>query len=213
MKSYKFLTFLNKHSFKLLFLFLIAISLFFWRERVLNRDTMQSQHDFMIANKIFESFQKGELPSPESIEKIETLLKDHPEVYPKYNTMLAMSYLAQNAPKGAFYIKTILETPIAGNLPQFYHAYGKTSLLIAEKKYSEAYMEAQALSAAIKNEEDYSTLYAINLLRIVSLEMQIDKSSKAWRELKSHPVYGLISSIFQEGHLSLEDWHLLCLKN
>ncbi|MCC5831492.1 MAG: hypothetical protein JJU12_00410 [Chlamydiales bacterium] len=212
MEEHTFLNFLSKHWSKLLLGFLAIASIAAWGERFLSSNKSQSNQDFILANQIFERFRSGETLPVESIEATEMILKRHPELHPKYDTMLAMTYLAQRNPKGLFYAKAPLEHS-AQQISPFHKSYAKTSLLIAEKKYQEAYNTAQDLHRELKNNQAYSTLSALNLLRLISLEKEIGVRSEAWEELKAHPTYPTISSLFREGALSLEDWYALRLKN
>jgi len=213
MEEHKFLNFLGKHWSKLLLGFLAVASIAVWGERFFTANRSQTQQDFLVANQILEQFQKGETLPVESIETTELILERHPELHPKYDTMLAMTYLAQRNPsKGLPYAKATLEH-VTQDLPPLYQSYAKTSHLIAEKRYPEAYKEAQDLYAQLQDNEAYSTLYAMNLLRLVSLEIEIGTQSEAWEELKAHPAYASITPLFQEGTLSLEDWHSLRLNN
>lgn len=213
MEEHKFVNFLSKHWSKLLLGFLAIASLAAWGERFFHSNHTQSQQDFLIGNQILERFRKGEPLSIESIEVAEQILERHPELHPKYDTMLAMTYLAaRNPTKSLPYIKAPLKHTSA-DLPPYYKSYAKTSLLIAEKRYQEAYKEALNLNEELKDKEAYTILGAMNLLRLVSLENEVGSHSTAWEELKAHPAYASISHLFQEGELSLEDWHLLRLNN
>ncbi len=214
MEEHKYLEFLRKHWSKLLLGFLAVASIAAWSERFFSANHIQSQQDFLIGNQIFERFQKGEPLAVESIETTEKILARHPELHPKYDPMLAMTYFAQRNPsKGLPYAKSTLEH-VTKELPSHYKSFANTSLLIAEKKYPEAYEAAQSLHAQLKSNEANSTLYVMNLLRLVSLEMEMGKQqSEAWNELHSHPAFASLSPIFQEGALSLEDWHSLRLNN
>ena len=58
----------------------------------------------MVANQIFERFLRGETLASESIEMTEAILKRHPELHPKYDPLLAMTFQAQsNAAKAIEY--------------------------------------------------------------------------------------------------------------
>ncbi len=213
MEAHKFLDFLRQHWSKLLLGFLAIASMAAWGERFLTSNRSHSKQDFLIGNQILERFQSGEPLAVESIETTEMILKRHPELHPKYDRMLAMTFLAQrNTSRGIPYAKAPLEH-LSADLSSFYKKYAQTSLLIAEKRYTEAYSEAQNLYAQLQDNEVYSTLQAMNLLRIVSLEKEMGTESNAWDELKTHPAYASIASLFQEGELSLEDWHLVRLNN
>lgn len=214
MEEHKFLDFLKRHWSKFLLCILAIACIFAWGERLFSKKKNRSQQDFLIANQIFERFQKGEPLALESIHTTESILKRHPELQPKFGPMLAMTYLAQRNPaKAAPYAKESLKHLPSG-LPPFYKSYGETSLLIAEKNYQEAYGQAKLLDDQLKNTENASsTLYAMNLLRLVSLESELGIEGPAWEELRIHPAYLSITSLFHEGSLTLEDWHLLRLNN
>jgi len=213
MEENKYLKFLGKHWSKLLLGFLAIASIAVWGERRFSTNRSHSQQDFLVGNQILERFHKGEPLAVESIEATEMILERHPELHPKYDMMLAMTYLAERNPsKGLVFAKATLEHA-RQDLPCLYQDYAKTSLLIAEKRYQEAYKEAQDLYTQLQNNKAYSILYAMNLLRLVSLELEIDATSEAWEELKAHPAFASITPLFQEGNLSLEDWHSLRLNN
>ncbi len=213
MEEHKFLNFFSKHWSKLLLGFLAIASIAAWGERFFSSNRSQSQQDFVVAGQILERFQNGETLPIESIETTELILKRHPELHPKYDMMLAMTYLAHaNPSKGLPYTKASVGNANQ-DLPAFYKTYANTSHLIAEKRYKEAYSQAQALDVQLKNDDAHSTLYALNLLRQVSLEMEIGSRSEAWEQLKAHPAFPSIATLFQEGSLLLEDWHSLRLNN
>lgn len=205
-EEHKSLQFLKKHWSKLLLGFLGVASIAAWGERFLTSNHTRSTQDFLIAHQITERFERGEPLASESIEVTENILKRHPELHPKLDTVLAMTYLAQAKPeKGLPYAKAPL-THV--ELPAAYQSYAETSLLIAEKRYDEALTQAQALEA-----DQGSTLQALNLLRIVSLERELGRTSDTWERLSAHPKFDAVAALFQEGQLSLTDWHTARLEN
>lgn len=201
MEEYKIVDFLRRHGTKCFLLLLSFAALGIWGERRFKSNKAHSSQDFILLSSIQERFEQGEPLANESIESVENILKRHPELKPEVNSMLGMTYLAAgNTAKGIAY----LETPLKQAQP-FYQKYGKTSLLIAEKQYQEAYQEARSLYAELQNDkEKYATLYALNLLRLVCLEKEIGHPLTAWDELKVHPAYATIKPFFQEGNLTLE---------
>lgn len=213
MEEHKYLAFLGKHWSKFLMGILALAIVGVWTERFFTANNTQSQQDFLVANQILERFRSGEPLASESIEAVTLILKRHPELHPKYDAMLAMTYFAQAHPnKGLPYAKATLEH-VRKDLPLPYQNFADTSLLIAEKRYQEAYEEALTLHAQLKQGETLPTLQALNLLRLVSLENEVDATSTAWDELIAHPAYASITPLFQEGKLTLEDWHSLRLNN
>ncbi len=205
MEENKYLNFFTKHWSKLLLGFLAIASLAAWGERFFSANRMQSQQDFLIGAQILEQFYSGNTLPIESIETAEVILERHPELHPKYDTMLAMTYLSQRNPnKGLVYAKAPLKHV---ELPTPYLSYGATTLLIAEKRFDEAYQQAQALYTDLQGETTHTTLYGLNLLRLISLETEMGAHSTLLEEFKSHPAYPEIISLFQKGTLSFEDWH------
>lgn len=222
MEEYKIVSFLRRHGTKC-FLVLLSIALLgVWGERRFRSSKAHSNQDFILLSRISEQFEEGEPLANESIESVENILKRHPELKPQVNKMLGMTYLAaRNTAKGIPYLESSLKQ--AG---PFYQKYGKTSLLIAGGEYDQAYQEARSLYTELQTDkEKHTTLYALNLLRLVCLEKEIGSLSTqepsqspevrfsprmcesgltAWEELKAHPGYATIKPFFQEGNVSLE---------
>jgi hypothetical protein len=208
-KAASLLPFLSKHWSKLLLSALTIACVVAWGERFLKKSQSQSQSDFLVANKIFEQFQRGEPLQKESIESTENLLLRHPELHAKFDPLLALTFYSHHDPvKGAHYARSLIEgsDPL---LPPLYKEYAETSLLIEEGKYAPAFQAALALQEKLSDLEKYPSLRTMNRLRLLLLADQLgDQAQKSiyWKELERDPAYPTIQSLFQEGCLTLKDY-------
>lgn len=212
MEENKFINFFSKHWSKLLLGFLAIASIAAWTERFLSSNHTQTTQDYLLANQIFERCQRGEHLDVESIEMAENILDRHPELHPKYDALLALTFFSQTkTDKGMKYARSLIEH-VAATLPSYYKEYATTSLLIAEEKYDEAYLAAQKLETELKAEEGFPTLDAMNTLRLLFLADRLDNADQkriTWEKLEKHPSFLSIQPLFHEGSLSLSDyiWH------
>jgi hypothetical protein len=119
----------------------------------------------------------------DSLQKLQTILKKHPELHAKYDGAIAQALLsAQNPTEAAPYAERTLQRT-QGETPAPYLDYASTTLLIANGKYDEALKAAQSL----KSNTEYPTLYAFNLLRIAFLNRELKNTQAekaAWAEVK-----------------------------
>ncbi|MFZ0565430.1 MAG: hypothetical protein WAM28_04520 [Chlamydiales bacterium] len=210
MKDNKFIQFLLKHRSKALLTFLAFACVIAWGKRLIGKNKAHHKHDFIVVSQIFDRFYSGEPLSNESIEATENVLKRHPELYPKYAPMLAATFFAQQkSSKARPYAESTIDH-VKDNLPPFYRDYAKTSLLITEEMYEQAFIQAQQLNTELKNQtEDYNTLYLMNLVRLVFLADKLNRQEskkEAWQQLQQQPGYASIKPLFQEGQLSLTDY-------
>ncbi|NGX61997.1 MAG: hypothetical protein K940chlam9_01490 [Chlamydiae bacterium] len=207
MDENKYFKFLKDHWSKLLLGFLAFASVAAWGERLWRSHKTQSNQDYSLATHIFASFQKGEPLSSEAIESAESILKKHPELHPKYDSKIALSLFSQKHEEKAIpYVQASLERAGEKLSPPF-REYTLGSCLIGEKNYQEAFERAEILHSQL--DEQYKTLSALNLLRLVVLSRKLAQSEKQnmyWEELKKHPVYPSLASLFEEGEISLESW-------
>lgn len=205
----KYLTILRKHWSKLLLGILTIACLAAWTERFLRRSENQSKQDFMLANQIFEEFQKGDYLPTESLEAAENILKRHPELHPKYDLMLSLIFFSQADPaKGKQYAESMIRSADA-TLPCHYKDYAYTTLLISEGDYAKAFEKALSLQKELCGNDNYQILEAMNTVRLLFLADYLgDKNQKElfWNQLQKHPAYPDIQPLFQEGNLSLLDY-------
>jgi len=209
MEENKIIQFFSQHWSKLLLGMLAVACVFAWTERFYKSHKSQDKQDFVVVGRIYEQFQKGETLPSESIETAEKILHRHPELHPKYDSMLALTFFSQaKTPKALEYAKSLM-THTQKQLPELYQLYAQNSLLISEENLSAAFVSALALDEQLTGQSGYETLTAMNLLRLLfladSLGYENDKQI-FWEKLEKHPHFAVIDSIFQEGSLSLNDY-------
>jgi len=209
MEENKFITLLSRHWSKFLLGILALATLAIWSERLLNTGKSQNKHDFIIINQIFERFNRGEALSTESIESAENILTRHPELHPKYDSMLALSFLSQSQiDKGAPYAQSIFER-CNSELPPLHKQYALATFLISQENYSEAFDASLDLENKLQGQKNYQILEAMNTLRLVFLAVRMGDASQKnsfWKKLEQHPAYSCVESVFHEGKISLADY-------
>lgn len=211
----KFITFLKKHWSKL-FLSLLAVAcIAAWTDRLLKGNGSRNKQDFLTIRHLHESFQKGGFLPEESLESMENILARHPELHPKYDALLALTYFSQaKAAEGKHYAQALIQQA-DDQLPCAYKHYANTTLLIAEARYPEAFEACQQLETTLK-ECDYPKLQVMNTLRLVFLADLLGNHGAAanyWSQLQKLPLYPDIESLFHEGKLSLSDYmNTICNK-
>lgn len=209
MEENTFLNFFNKHWSKFLLGILALACIGAWSERYFRKHQQESKQDYIIAQKIFERFQKGEALEQESLETTEAILKRHPEMHPKYDSLLALAFFAQhNSAQAIDYARASLNR-VSDQLPECYKEYATTSLLMAQGNFQAALEKTIALDHKITGKEDYLILDGMNKLRLCFLaeKLQATEDTKTyWKALSHHPAFPEIKSIFQEGDLTLADY-------
>lgn len=180
-----------------------------WKSRNQQRGEADVQYHFLCAERIAERFYQGEALTEPLCTTLEESIEKHRELQGKYDTLLAMAYLAQQkSAKGLVYAQAALRQ-VKEELPAAYQQYAHTSLTLMEEAYDTAYAEAALLQASLAQEAPTSTLAALNLLRLVQLEKKLGKAATSayWESLKAHPSYPSLAALFRAGRYSLEEWH------
>lgn len=207
----KFILFLNKHWSKLLLGVAIVVSITLWTERFYHSGEKKNTEDFLIAQQIFEKFQKGQNLPPESLESAENIIDRHPELHSKYDAMMALTFFSQaREAEGLKYAQSLLKK-IDTELPSFFEKYARCTLLISEANYSQAYQDSLALYHMVRGQSGYQTLDAMNLVRLIFLAERlgdVQHKQDFWNELEHHPGFASLKSLFHEGTLNLENYVL-----
>jgi hypothetical protein len=205
----KFIAFVSKHWSKLLLGVLAVACLAVWAERFLKSDENQSRQDFLIVQQIFDKFQKGQNLQEESLESAENILARHPELHPKYDAMLALAFFSQaKEAEGLKYAQLLLKK-VKEELPPYYEAFARCTLLISEANYSQAYKDSLALHDMLQGQQRYQNLDAMNTLRLLFLAERLGDSQQKqafWKKLEHHPGFAALQPLFHEGTLSLEHY-------
>ncbi len=208
MEENKFITLLVKHWSKLLLGILALATLLVWSQRLSNSRNQDQKQDFLIANQIFEQFQRGEYLSIESIESVQKILERHPELHAKYDLVLALTLFSQQKGVDALPYARSLVKQTEGQTPSHYHSFAETTFLISEEKYSEALAAALQLEREIAGQPETPILEGMNTLRIFFLADQMGnptEKKRAWDKFVKLPSYPTITALFHEGDLSLQE--------
>ncbi len=209
MEENKLIALLSKHWSKILLGVLAVATIAVWSERLLRSNQQENKHDFFIAQQIYERFLKGEYLPVESIEATQNILDRHPELHPKYDLMLALTFFSQHkTAEGSRYASSLINHADK-QLPVLYKDYAHTTLLISEGQYSKAFEAAASLEERLSHQTDYQTLDAMNTLRLLFLAHQLGDTTRTqiyWTKLSQHPAYASIASVFQAGNVSLTDY-------
>jgi len=127
--------------------------------------------DYMRADRVYHHFMQADLSEePEAFEQLERLMARYPDLKQKYEGKVAQVLIAKDRPEMARpYIDQMIKRSEQEGFPTFLD-YTKTTLLITEGEYDDAYQQALALQPQLQEEDQ---LYAFNLLRLAILERQL----------------------------------------
>ena len=190
------------------------------------------QVDYLAAEA---AYRQWEGKKDDGFAKLQKILKNHPELHAKYDGAIAQKLLGSSENGLAkIYGKAALKR--MGGFSPYYSDFSKATLLISEKKLSEALDEAKKLKENMDHDASFwekksdvarhgCILYAFNLLRIAMLEGAAGTGEgelKAWKVLKENAgwtsvpqpasrtydpeAYLLIQENFQHQDVSLLDY-------
>lgn len=209
MEENKLIAYLSQHWSKILLGILVLATIGAWTERLMHSNQKESKQDFFIAQHIFDRFQKGEYLPSESIESVQNILGRHPELHPKFDVVLALTFFSQQKGQEASQYARSLISHADKHLPLLYKDYAHTTLLISEGLYDQALFSALSLQERLSSESDCSALGGLNTLRLLFLARQLNRVEEEklyWSQLTAHPAYEEIASVFQVGNISLNDY-------
>ncbi|MBS4167155.1 Uncharacterized protein NEOC65_002261 [Neochlamydia sp. AcF65] len=224
----------------LLYSFLGLIILGFILFQFIWRHHAASEADFIRAEKKFSLFissQESSDPAAEveALRNLHAIMAAHPELYPKYEGLIAETLLLRGKNEEAsLYATSAIKRTAYENDP-FYTSYAQTTLLLAREEYEEGLKAALHLrnsmleqGEAFKDKPEklqYGTfLYAFNLLRIAMLQQQLSlfpdelATWKEWEELTIKSREGTLpfylkdqlflsfNNLLSEGKASLADY-------
>lgn len=209
MEENKLIEWFQKYQSKILLLVCCLVAIGFFAGRWNSSKHSQSKQDYLVIRQLFDKLQSGELLSLESMTTAEAILSHHPELHPKYDSLLVLSFFQQdNHAKGITYAdatlkraKKLIDSP--------YQAYGNTSLLIETGDYANALVHTQALDQALQEHPEYDILRTFNTLRLAFLAKtlhQDDLAKQAWDKAQNLTSFQEIASLFEEGTYSLQNF-------
>lgn len=210
MEETKLIDWLRLHASKIIVGILCISALAFFLGRTGSTKKMSAQKDFVVIQRLFDQIQGGASLPLEAVEKAETILSHHPELHPKYDLLIALSFFQQEKnDKGILYTDALLKRAQKISSPSPYSHFGHISLLIATSDYAKALAQSQQLEETLHQQPALETLRAFNLLRIAFLAKELQDhilSKQAWDTLQSLPAFSQISPAFEEGTFTLKDY-------
>lgn len=220
----------TEHARTIVLMFLAFIGLVLILYRFIEGNTVQSETDYLAAERDFLVFQNREADNESqanAFSRLEKIMDQHPDLHAKYDGLIAQTLLIRNQTTEAKKYEEIALARIESDHLPDYTDYAKTTLLINEQQYPEALKQAASLkhkileraATAKDHHSNNSILFALNLLRIAILQQQLglDKEElSTWQEWKAYakPVslvennidpngFRNILSLFEEGNVSL----------
>ncbi|MBA3957644.1 MAG: hypothetical protein H0X51_04515 [Parachlamydiaceae bacterium] len=213
-----FVQWLSQYRKHLIVALLAAAILIFFIVRLVSNSELQSEKDYLTADKEFLLFARPNAEanlSQDSLAKLQAIMQRHPDLHAKYDGLIAQILLIrQQTPEAITFANLALDRTSNENQP-YYTAYAQTSLLIGQQNYTEALDKAQKLQENLLADPKHAygdTLLAFNLLRIASLQQQLGLAKEekqtwtTWQQLfndPSHPAFKEVSEHFQHGKVSL----------
>ncbi len=169
-----------------------------------------STGDYIVAENVFNAWTGGR---NDKLLQLQKILKHHPELHAKYDGRIAQKLLLSSE-QGLSVSFVRAAQKRVGELSPYHTQFTNCSLLIGEKKFDEALIQASELNKALQQDEHYheSILYGYNLLRIAFLkQMTGDRLGElaAWNEFKQEAdseAFRLICQNFQKNDVSLTDF-------
>ncbi|MCH9608626.1 MAG: hypothetical protein S4CHLAM45_12070 [Chlamydiales bacterium] len=209
MEEHKSLIFFRKHWKNGIYALLILGCIGVWTERLFLKKRGNSSQDFLIVNQIIERYQMGNPIALESLEVAERIVKKHPELHPKLDTMLSHVCYFQNDPlKAASYATASLKR-VRLELPTPYVTFSEVTLDIKSENYEKAFTRSCALHQQLAEDPSFAQLHAFNLLRLIFLSDRTGHEEEKplyISQLKKLAAYDSIESLFKEGALNLENY-------
>ena len=189
-----------------------------------------SQLDYMTANSLCSNWEG----TKDALPKIEKLMRRHPALHQKYDSVVAQKLLSSSqSGLATSYASATLKR--IGEFSPYYTKFATGSLMIADGHLKEALEDAKNLKLQLEVDQSFwekrsqivrhgSLLYAYNLIRIATLEKELGSAEgelAAWKELKQNAgwaqthvttkaydpeAYNLIQKNFKKQDISLLDY-------
>ena len=205
MEEHPFTRFLTRHALTLVVSFCLVVTGFLFFERFSTRRHNHSKRDYITALASLEHFYSGYPIDLDALESMGKLVENHPSFHPRFDTALRTSFLLSDATQKATPLFEQRLRRIEGLVDPNLLSFSKTSLLIAENKLGQAYLEAEKLATHHTGD----TLETLNLLRLVFLAKEagnVERLLSSFEQLKAQPLYNEILPLFSEGTVSLSDY-------
>lgn len=205
MDENKYLEYLKKYWKKGFYALLIIACIGIWSERLFLRKKGSTKQDFLIVNQVFERYRAGNPIALESLEAAERVVKKHPELSSKYETMLSHCCYAQhNSEKALRYANSAFKR-VRSSLPTPFVQYSEASLAIVKQDYTQAYEISSSLEETL-SDGSFEQLRAFNLVRLIFLSDKEEDKETYYKRLKQMACYPSIEELFHEGSFDLDKY-------
>lgn len=194
----KIINWMQEYSTQILYGIAAVVVLFIMLYAWMSHSASNEERDYLRAEAAYQEFsasagRDNPSASPSFIE-LQAILQRRVELASRYNGLLAQLFLQLGDQKMAlFYGQKALKNLSKENLP-FYEDFSRTSLLIADKDFSEALRRAQYLSEKMIEAEDSTqpsgfghALISFNMLRIAMLHQKLGNAKAemdSWQKLE-----------------------------
>jgi hypothetical protein len=198
------LSWLSRNSKNLLYALGALIAFLFIFYQFSSRSNSRAEADYIRAANAYALFAKGK-EETDSLNELIALMKKYPELQAAYDGPVAQALLNQNQWAEAKPLALAALKRTASDSLGLYAQFAKISLVVADQKYEEALVQAQAfqeqLASALNGQVEASEtvglteLFALNLIRIGMLQQQLGNKEgelHAWQQWKIYA--GLESS-------------------
>ncbi|MES2345278.1 MAG: hypothetical protein V4494_05010 [Chlamydiota bacterium] len=200
-----------------------AFAVIFSSYSIYNKVRPHKETDYLMADVYFHKWADGDHHDKELLAKVDKITAEHPELHPKYDSLIAERLLVWNEPTSATgYLLSALKRVEAQSL--YFPEFARTTLLISQGDLKEALEDAKALMEEMQADSSLfaegdlvrweGLLYAFNLVRIGMLEKEVGSfigEQKAWDELiglknKDPEAFSTIQYHFRENNITLFDY-------
>ncbi|MBA3721598.1 MAG: hypothetical protein H0W88_04280 [Parachlamydiaceae bacterium] len=189
--------------------------------RFVSSQTLNAENDFFHAQSDFNRLQTTTMQANttgaiDSLNRIDPILKKHPELQAKYDGQIAQYLIIDQAVNEAKPLAERSFNRLKNSPTEFYEQFAKTTLLISNGQYEQAAQQAQQLKSQLdqaKASEFGDTLYVFNLVRLGILYQQLNQPAEekqTWEALqkyRGHTETVLVAhQLFRDGNNSLMNY-------
>lgn len=223
-----------RHGKKVLSSILLGFVVLFLLSLWLFRDNFEVAKNYYATLTYFQLFEKSASPEKQqqALLDLQKSLIQYPALQPLYEGKVAQTLLNRNLVEQSLpFANATLKRTQQKDLSDF-HRFAHISLLIAEKKYSEALSNSLALKehlATSLNPHGSNLIVPFNLLRIAFLQQFVGTPHEeihSWQDFKEYQqrlqqnnqpeqlqALNVINGLFTNGKISLDDYIDMRLKN
>jgi len=185
---------------------ILVVAAFFLAFQLFSKFHNPRQKPAFVTGQVFEKW----LVQGEAFDKLETAIKENPELETKFGAMIADKLIVQNeGDKAEPFAESVFQR-VLKQTPE-HTAFARGSLLIAKGELQEALLESVALKERL---DDDTLLFGFNLVRIASLCRVLDSPNREYEALEALENYlsthekaaTVLTECFHEEDVTLADY-------